>query len=84
MKSSKDAPTYQKIGAGYNLTRQADPFLVAKIESLLNIDPYESVPRFSLWYWKLYYCASRSRREVDGDRPIICNDSGSFNQILKD
>lgn len=29
MKSSKDAPTYQKIGTGYNLTRQADPLLVA-------------------------------------------------------
>jgi ubiquinone/menaquinone biosynthesis C-methylase UbiE len=39
MKSRKDAPTYEKIGAGYNITRQADPFLVAKIESLLNINP---------------------------------------------
>jgi SAM-dependent methyltransferase len=39
MKSSQDDPTYEKIGAGYNLTRQADPFLVAKIESLLEIDP---------------------------------------------
>jgi ubiquinone/menaquinone biosynthesis C-methylase UbiE len=39
MKSSKDAPTYEKIGEGYNLTRHADSFLVAKIASLLDIDP---------------------------------------------
>jgi ubiquinone/menaquinone biosynthesis C-methylase UbiE len=37
MKSSKEAPTYEKIGAGYNLTRHADPFLVEKIATLLEI-----------------------------------------------
>lgn len=39
MKSSKDAPTYERIGQGYNLTRCADPALVEQIATLLEIDP---------------------------------------------
>ncbi len=38
IKSSKDAPTYEKIGQGYNITRHADPFLVAQIATLLEIE----------------------------------------------
>jgi ubiquinone/menaquinone biosynthesis C-methylase UbiE len=35
MKSSKDNPTYEKIGKGYNLTRRADPYLVDRLVTLL-------------------------------------------------
>lgn len=38
MKSSKDNPTYERIGEGYNLTRHADPHLVDRIVTLLQID----------------------------------------------
>ncbi|MBW4579575.1 MAG: class I SAM-dependent methyltransferase [Tildeniella nuda ZEHNDER 1965/U140] len=40
MKSNRDDPTYEKIGKGYNLTRQADPYLVNCITQLL--DPRNS------------------------------------------
>ena len=37
MKSSNNDPTYENIGQGYNLTRQADPYLVEQIITLLKI-----------------------------------------------
>jgi SAM-dependent methyltransferase len=39
MTSSNDIPIYQTIGVGYNLTRCADPEIVAKIASFLDIKP---------------------------------------------